>query len=60
MAEVHINEMQSTVNAVDGDAISPQKMQEIIDRVMQVVEERERHRDRVHAEQQTSGGARND
>jgi len=50
--EVNINEMQSTVRAVDSDSVlAPQTMQKIIDAVMQVVEERERHRDRVRAEQ---------
>ncbi|HEX3559746.1 MAG TPA: hypothetical protein VHU19_11115 [Pyrinomonadaceae bacterium] len=59
--EVNINEMQSNVRAVDGDAaLSPQTMQKIIETVMQAVEERERHQDRVKAEQQTSGGARNE
>ena len=55
--EVHIEEMQSSVRAVDGDALlAPQTLQKIIDVVMKAVEEREAHRDRVKAEQGTGGG----
>jgi hypothetical protein len=54
--EVNINEMQSTVRALDSDSVlAPQTMQKIIDAVMQAVEERERHRDRVRAEQKVGG-----
>jgi hypothetical protein len=55
--EVNINEVKSTVKAVDGDAaLSPQTMQKIIDAVMREVEERERHRDRTKSEQKVGGG----
>lgn len=55
--EVNINEVQSTVRPVDGDAaLSPQTMQKIIDAVMREVEERERHRERTRSEQQVGGG----
>ena len=59
--EVNINEVRSSVRAVDGDAaLSPQTMQKIIEAVMREVEERDRHRDRVHSEQQVDGGARSE
>jgi hypothetical protein len=55
--EVNINEVQSNVRAVDGEAaLAPQTMQKIIEAVMREVEERERHRDRVHSEQKVGGG----
>lgn len=54
--EVHIDEMQSSVRAVDGDALlAPQTLQKIVAVVMRAVEEREAHRDRVKAEQSTNG-----
>jgi hypothetical protein len=50
--EVHIEEVQSTVQAVDGASVlAPQTLQKIVDVVMRAVEEREAHRDRVKAEQ---------
>lgn len=56
--EVHIDEMQSSVRAVDGTSLlSPQVMQKIIEAVMKAVEEREAHRDRVKSEQSVSGDA---
>lgn len=55
--EVHIEEMQSSVRAVDGASVlSPQTMQKILDVVMRAVEEREAHRDRVKSEQKVGGG----
>jgi hypothetical protein len=55
--EVNINEVQSNVRAVDGDAaLSPQTMQKILAVVMRAVEEREAHRDRVKSEQKVGGG----
>jgi hypothetical protein len=53
--EVHIEEMQSSVRAVDGASVlSPQTMQKILAVVMRAVEEREAHRERVKSEQTTS------
>ena len=53
--EVHIEEMQSSVRAVDGASVlSPQTMQKILAIVMRAVEEREAHRERVKSEQTTS------
>lgn len=55
--EVHIEEMQSTVRAVDGSSLlAPQTMQKIVEAVMRVVEEREAHRERVKAEHGVDGG----
>jgi hypothetical protein len=56
--EVHIEEMQSTVRAVDGASVlSPQTMQQILAVVMRAVEEREAHRERVKSEQAVSDDA---
>lgn len=53
--EVHIEELQSSVRAVDGASVlSPQTMQQILAIVMRAVEEREAHRDRVKSEQKVS------
>jgi len=55
--EVQINELQSTVRAVDGDAlVSPQIMERIVRAVLQAVNDQEAHRQRVRAEQRITGG----
>lgn len=55
--DVHINEVASTVRAVDGDALlSPQTMNKIIQLVLQAVQERDEHRKRVSAEQRIGRG----
>jgi len=55
--EVHINEIASTVRAMDGDALlSPQTMEKILCAVLRAVEEREQYRDRVRAEQRITRG----
>lgn len=55
--DVHINEVQSTVRAVDGDSLlSPQTLQKIVSVVMQAVRDDDAHRERVRAEQRISGG----
>ncbi|MBV9927288.1 MAG: hypothetical protein JOZ96_19880 [Acidobacteria bacterium] len=54
--EVHIDEMQSSVRAVDGNSLlAPETLQKIVAVVMKAVEEREAHRDRVKSEQSTNG-----
>lgn len=56
--EVHIEEVQSSVRAVDGASVlSPQTMQKILAVVMRAVEEREAHRERVKSEQTVSDDA---
>ena len=55
--DVHIGEVASTVQAVDGDALlSPQTLNKIVQIVLQAVQEREEHRKRVLAEQRISHG----
>ena len=55
--EVQINELQSTVRAVDGDAlVSPQIMERIVRAVLQAVNDQEAHRQRVRAEQRITSG----
>ena len=52
--EVQITDLVSTVQ-LDG-RLSPQHKQEIVNLVLQVVEEREAHRERVRAEQRITPG----
>lgn len=55
--EVQINEIASTVRAVDGEALlAPQTMEKILRAVMHALEEREAHQQRVQAEQRVSRG----
>ena len=59
--EVHIEEVQSTVRAVDGASVlAPQTLQKIVDVVMRAVEEREAHRERVKSEQSVDGAGGGD
>jgi hypothetical protein len=49
--EININEMTSTVRAVDGDALlAPATLKRIVAAVLEAVREREEHRGRVEAE----------
>jgi hypothetical protein len=55
--QVEINEVISTVRAVDGDALlEPQTLQRIVTAVLQALHEVEMHRQRVAAETQVTGG----
>jgi hypothetical protein len=55
--EVQINEWQSTIQAVDSDSVlSPQQMAKIVRTVLQAVDERDAHRERVRAEQRITSG----
>ncbi len=55
--DVQINEVQSTVRAVDGDSLlSPATLQRIINVVLQAVNDQESHRQRVRAEQRITRG----
>ncbi len=57
--EVNINDVVSTVRAVDGDSLlAPQTMEKIVRAVLVAMNERESHRARVRAEQRISGGVR--
>ena len=59
--EVEISDLQSTVRAVDGDAlISPSTMETIVRIVLQAVDDREAHRRRVYREQRVSYGHRHE
>ena len=49
--EININEVTSTVRAVDGDALlAPATLHRIVDAVLVAVRDREEHRERVDAE----------
>jgi hypothetical protein len=55
--EVQINELQSTVRAVDGDALlSPQTLEKIVRVVLAAINDQEGHRQRVRAEQRITSG----
>jgi hypothetical protein len=55
--DVHIGDLQSTVRAVDGDALlSPQTLEKIVRVVLQAVNDQEAHRRRVRAEQRITSG----
>lgn len=55
--QVEINEVVSTVRAIDGDALlAPQTLQRIVATVLQALQEVEAHSQRVRAETQVSGG----
>ena len=54
---VQINELNSTVRAVDSDSLlSPQTLEKIVRVVLQAVDEQESHRQRVRAEQRITRG----
>ena len=55
--QVEINEVVSTVRAVDGESLlSPKVLQRIVTAVIQALDNLEAHRDRVRAETQVTGG----
>jgi hypothetical protein len=55
--EVEINELQSTVRAVDHESLlSPQMINRIIRLVLAAVDDRDNHRKRVKAEQRITDG----
>ena len=55
--EVEINELQSTVRAVDHDSLlSAHTMERIIRQVLAAVDDRDNHRKRVKAEQKITDG----
>jgi hypothetical protein len=55
--EVQIGDLQSTVRAVDSDALlSPQTLEKIVRVVLQAVHDQEAHRQRVRVEQRISSG----
>jgi hypothetical protein len=57
--EVNIEEIVSTVHAVDGNSLlEPRTLRSIVSAVMRAVEERESHGQRVRAEQRISAGVR--
>lgn len=57
--EVQINELQSTIRAIDGDTpLSPHTMEKILRAVMQAVDDRDAHRERVRSEQRITRGVR--
>jgi hypothetical protein len=55
--EVEIGELNSTVRAIDGDALlSPPTLERIVRIVLQAVDDREAHRWRVREEERISTG----
>ncbi len=57
MMEVQINDLVSTVRAVDGDSLlAPQTMEKIVRVVLQAVHEQEAHRQRVRVERRITCG----
>jgi hypothetical protein len=55
--DVHIDQVTSTVRAVDGSALlSPQVMQQIIRIVLQAVEQETSHQRRARAERRVTPG----
>jgi len=55
--EVQINELVSTVRAVDGDSLlAPQTMEKIARVVLQAVHDQEAHEKRVRAERRVTSG----
>jgi len=55
--EVQIGDLQSTVRAVDSDALlSPQTLEKIVRVVLQAVNDQEAYRRRVRAEQRITSG----
>ena len=59
--DVYINEVASTVRAVDSETLlSPQTMRKILHAVMQALDERDQHRGRVRAETRITHGVTHD
>ena len=57
--EVNIGEIVSTVHAVDSESLlAPQTLEKIVRVVLEAIREQEDHRTRVRAEQQITGGVR--
>lgn len=55
--EVEINNLSSTVQAVDGDSLlTPKTMERIVRVVLEAIDERDGHRQRVRAEQRITSG----
>jgi hypothetical protein len=55
--QVEINEVVSTVRAMDGDALlSPQTLRRIVTAVLHALEDVEAHRQRVRAETRVTDG----
>lgn len=55
--EININEIESTVHAVDSDTLlSPETLNKIVQIVLNAMREQEEHRMRVQAEQRISAG----
>jgi hypothetical protein len=55
--DVTIGEVVAQVRAVDGTGpISPEALEQIVRAVLQAVEARDRHRERVRAERRITGG----
>ena len=55
--EVHINDIVSTVHAVDGDSLlSPRTMEELMQCFLQAVDQRDDHRRSVRAERRITAG----
>lgn len=54
--EVHINDIVSTVHAVDGDSLSPRKMEELMQGFLRAVDQRDDHRRNVLAERRITAG----
>lgn len=55
--QVEINEVVSTVRAIDGEALlSPQTLSRIVAAVINAMEDVESHRDRVRAETEVARG----
>ena len=55
--EVQINDVMSTVRAVDGDSLlAPQTMEKIVRVVLQAVNDQQAHTRRVRAETRVTGG----
>jgi hypothetical protein len=59
--EVYINDIMSTVHAVDGESLlTPQTQAKIVRAVLEAVREQEEHRMRVRAEKHISSGVRDE
>ena len=59
--EVQINDLMSTVRAVDGDSLlAPQTMEKIVRVVLQAVHDQEAHSQRVRAERRDTSGVSHD
>jgi hypothetical protein len=57
--DVYIDEIVSTVRAVDGEALlAPQTLERIVRAVLRAVEERDTHERRVRAERRVTAGVR--